>query len=463
LNFLAFLVRGSNQVEALGVMKGNKLQRRRPMNCRCSVEALDGRLLPSAPAGLSPLLTNPVGYQAVAPNRPIMPFATPSKKATFIDPTVTIQNGNSIIIGYQDFIGPYVRLDGRGGAIKVGNSSNVLDNASIVASPGRARRGSEVLIGNQVVIGFGAKVIGPSTIGAYGSGSMPTSIGANALIDGATIQPGAIVSPLARVGPGVTVKSRFRVVPGANITTDAEASNPALGMVVPVTSADTATIKSTLSENASLATGYSQLYQGNSATGPNPGANPTLGGINNGNLAAILGANQEPGPSSAPFEPARSGPQFLAPHQGLIGVMLANFPARLTGKVEIGMRASQAAHHLGRANAIRADQGQPITISSLRHTALHVTINSPLGGTLTIGKNFRAGSNVVLLSGPRVNVMLGDNVKVGSGAVVVQTSLGSNSTVGPGAYLAGSTFPAKTVIPAKAIYINNKFMGYVKW
>jgi len=412
---------------------------------------------------LSPLLTNPVGYRAVAPNMPIMPFVTPSKKATFIDPTVKIQNGNSVVIGYQNFIGPYADLDGRGGAIKIGNGSDVLDNASIAASPGHGAHAPEVLIGNQVVIGFGAKVIGPSTIGASDSTSKPTSIGANAVIDGATIEPGAIVSPLARVGPGVTVPTGFRVLPGANVTTDAQASNPKLGMVVPVTASDVTTIKSTLSENESLATGYAQLYQGSSATGASPGANPTLGGINNGNLAAIRGANLDPGPSSASFETSKSGPQFLTPHQGSIGTVLANFPARITGKVEINMRAHQAALHLGRANAIRADQGQPIVIGSIARTGLHVTINSPLGGTLTIGKDFRTGSNVVILSGPGVNAMLGDDVDIGSGAVVVQTSLGSHSSVGKGAYLLNSTFPANTIIPANAIYINNKFEGSVQW
>ena len=91
---------------------------------------------------------------------------------------------------------------------------------------------------------------------------------------------------------------------------------------------------------------------------------------------------------------------------------------------------------------IRADQGQPITIGSIAKTGQHVTINSPLGGTLTIGKNFRTGSNVVILSGPKVNAKIGDNVKIDSGAVVVQTSIGSDSTVGNGAYLANSTFPA---------------------
>jgi carbonic anhydrase/acetyltransferase-like protein (isoleucine patch superfamily) len=444
-------------------MNRTKQERRRPTRQPWSLEVLDRRLLPSGARALSPLLTNPVGYPAVAPNAPIMPSATPSKKATFIDPTVKIQHGDTVVIGYQNFIGPYANLDGRGGGIKISNGSNVLDNAVIAANPGGIGHSPLVLVGNQVVIGFGAKVIGPATIGAFDSTARPTSIGANAVVDGATIEPGAIVSPLARVGPGVTVPTGFRVLPGANVTTNAQASNPALGMVVSATSADAATIKSTLSQNASLATGYAQLYQGSSATGPNPGANPTLGGINNGNLASIRGANLEPGPSSAPFEPSKSGPQFLSPRQGLVGTMLANFPARFTGKVVINMKAAQAAHRVGHANAFRADQGQPIVINSIGRTGRRVTINSPLGGTLTIGKNLRTGSSVVLLGGPGVNAVLGDDVNIGSRAVVVQTSLGANSTVGAGAYLANSTFPANTDIPAKAIYINNKFVGYVQW
>ena len=98
-----------------------------------------------------------------------------------------------------------------------------------------------------------------------------------------------------------------------------------------------------LSENKSLAAGYITLYQGNSATGASPGASPVLSGINNGDLAAILGANQQPGPSSASFEPAKSEPEFLSPRQRLVGSILSNFPARITGGVQIDMRAAQAA------------------------------------------------------------------------------------------------------------------------
>jgi carbonic anhydrase/acetyltransferase-like protein (isoleucine patch superfamily) len=251
------------------------------------------------------------------------------------------------------------------------------------------------------------------------------------------------------------------VLPGKNVTTNAEASNPKLGMVVPVTSSDTSTLKQILAESQSLAAGYTQLYQGSSATGANIGANPAIGGINNGNLSTIEGASQSPG-SSFIAGTKKIGPAFLSPHQGLVPSLLFNFPARITGLVQFNMRAGQVAHRLGHANAIRADEGQPIAIGSIARTGGHVTINSPLGGTLTIGQNFQADTGAVILGGPNVNAKIGDDVTIGAGAVLDRTSLGSGSSVGPRAYLANSSFPPNTVIPAGAIYINNNFQGYVQ-
>jgi carbonic anhydrase/acetyltransferase-like protein (isoleucine patch superfamily) len=147
---------------------------------------------------------------------------------------------------------------------------------------------------------------------------------------------------------------------------------------------------------------------------------------------------------------------------GLVPIIQTAFPARLSGLVEISMRMWQASLHMGRANAIRADQGQPITIGSIAHTGPRVTINSPLGGQLKIGQNFRAGKAAVILGGPNVTAAIGDNVSIGDGAVVDRTSLGSGSTVGAGAYVSQSTFPSDTVIPAGAIYVNNKLEGYVQ-
>jgi carbonic anhydrase/acetyltransferase-like protein (isoleucine patch superfamily) len=264
----------------------------------------------------------------------------------------------------------------------------------------------------------------------------------------------------------VTVPSGYRVLPGKNVTTNAEASDPALGMVVPVTSSDLSNIGSQLTANQSLATGYNTLYQGQSATGASPGIPTTVTGIFNGNLAAVEGANSEPGSptASTAYLPPGTGPQFPSPTQGLVQGLLFNFPARVTGAVVFNERAGDVAHRLGRSNSIRADLGQPINIGSIGHTGYGVTINSPAGGELTIGQNFVAGNNATILGGSSTtNVVIGDNVTIGNGAVVSATSLGSGSTVGDHAYLFDSTFPAGTKIPAGAIYENNKLVGFVAW
>jgi carbonic anhydrase/acetyltransferase-like protein (isoleucine patch superfamily) len=443
-------------------MNQSSRERRRTARFPLGGEALESRHLLSASNKASALLVHPVAYPTIHPNTPIVAFATPSKKAGFIDSSVQIEGGQTVIVGFRSYIAPFASLNGSGGAIKIGDLSDILDSAILVANPHHRFHLPQLLIGDDVSIGYGAKILGPSTIGGYASAAQPTAIGANAVIDSATIQPGAIVSPLAHVGPGVTVPSGYRVLPGVDVTTEAQASNPKLGMVVPVTSSDTSAVKQQLSQSTSLAAGYAQLYQGNSATGANPGANPTISGINNGYLPNIEGASLEPGPSSASFEPSKIGPAFVSPNQGPVRALLSNFPGRIIGQAIFDMKAGNLVMHLGRANSIRADEGQPITIASIMRTGPHVTINSPLGGTLTIGRDFRAGHRAVILGGPSVNTRIGDDVNVGAGAVLDRTSLGSGSTVGPDAYLLTSTFPANTVIPAKAIYISNKFQGYVQ-
>ena len=187
-------------------------------------EGLEGRQLLSqswppylAHGELKALLHNPVGNPAVRPNTPVLPFGTVSASApTYIDPTARIVNGYAVIVSSPGFIGPYSTLNAHGGIIKIGIGSVILDNASIVANPlhPHTAPAPEVLIGNQVVIGSGAQVLGPSTIGAYGSAAAPTGIGPGAVIDQATIAPGAYVSALAQVGPGVTIPTGKLVLPG---------------------------------------------------------------------------------------------------------------------------------------------------------------------------------------------------------------------------------------------------------
>ena len=172
----------------------------------------------------------------------------------------------------------------------------------------------------------------------------------------------------------------------------------------------------------------------------------------------------QPGPPSASFETAKTVPNSCRRARGSSHSSSSEFPgADYRRRALSTCGPCRLPCTWDEPTLIRADQGQPIMIGSIAHTGRHVTINSPLGGTLSIGTSFRTGSNVVVLSGAKVNMVLGNNVTINSGAVVVQTSIGSDSTVGEGAYLDNSNFPAHTIIPPKAIYVNNKFMGYVAW
>ncbi|QEH35136.1 Bacterial transferase hexapeptide (six repeats) [Aquisphaera giovannonii] len=446
--------------------------RRRPWAYRPGNESLEDRRLlsggtwpPYIPrAELRALLHQ--GTPAVRPNTPVLPYGVAAKVATYVDPTARIVNGYAVIVGSPGFIGPYATLDAHGGLIQVGNSSVILDNAAIVANTVHAGTAPapEARIGSFVYVGYGATIQGPSTVSSYDA-TRPTSIGPGAVIDGATIQQGAIVSALARVGPGVTVPSGIRVLPGADVATDAEASDPALGKVVAATSSDLSDVTKQLTNNLLLAQGYVTLYQGQSATGVSAGVPTTVSGIYYGNLAAVSGVSRQPGSptASTAFLPPGKGAQFPRPRGGLAQSTLYNFHARVTGQALFHQRARAVQANSGRGVAIRADQGQPITIGSIAGLGNGVTINSPGGGALTIGQAFTAGNKATILGDGTRTAVIGDNVSIGSGAVVSGSSLGSGTTVGDRAYVLNSTFPANSRIPAGAIYINNALVGTVQW
>ena len=374
-----------------------------------------------------------------------------------------------MIVSSPGFIGPYSTLDAHGGAIKIGTGSAILDNASIVANPTHPHTAPApvVRIGDQVLISYGARVQGPATIGAYSSTAAPVEIGSGAVVDGATIEPGSIVSALARVGPGVTLPSGYAVLPGKNVTTNAGGFRSRAGqgrqghLGGPRDRHQAARQQSQPGGRVQPALPGPIEHRARA-----PGVDPTVTGINNGNLSAVEGASQQPGSATAStaYLPPGTGPKFPSPHRGLVPGNLYGLRARVTGATNFHSRAATIAHSVGRANSIRADHGQPITIGSIGGTGNGVTINSPGRGQLTIGQNFVAGNAAVLLGGTSsAKAVIGDNVSIGNGAVVDQSSLGSGSTVGDRAYLLNSTFPAGTNIPAGAIYINNKLAGSVEW
>jgi carbonic anhydrase/acetyltransferase-like protein (isoleucine patch superfamily) len=448
----------------------NRSEHRRRHVFRPLAEPMEGRqLLSRTVPNFTPfqLATNPKAFNPVRPNTPVLPYAFPNRKATFIDPSVHITNGKHIFMGVQTYVGPYATMNATSGFIKIGNASFIGDNARIVSDPDSTQNfpTTSILIGDNVLVSYGARIQGPSVIGGYLNNGKATEIGTNAEVDGAVIGPGAVVGDLARVGPGVTVPGGMMVLPGANVTTDAEASDPSLGKVVPVPSSVAVDMGRQLTISKQLAQGYATLYQGQSATGVTPGiASATASaGPYNGNLANVRGANLEPGAATVSIEPTGpTGPTFIAPRGFQATGLLPDFTARVTGGANFRARARSIQAHLGHGNSIRADEGQPINFGFISQTGNGVTINSPTGGRLTVGRFFKAGDNAVLLGGDSAAYTLGDQVTLGAGAVVVRSSLGTGTTVGDHAYVADSNLPAGTNIPGGSIVIGNKVVGTVQ-
>ena len=368
--------------------------RRESRSFRPADERLESRLVMSShasvPVEVRAILAAARGGSPIRPNTPVVQLFAAPANAAFVDPSVAVVAGNRMKIGQKDYVAPNATLDASKGVIVIGTSSTVQDGAKLIANPARLSSTTGIFVGDNVVIGDGAVVRGPASIGA--SKGAATSIGANALIDGAIIEPGAIVGALARVGPGVTLPTGYRVLPGANVTNDAQASDPALGKVVAVTAADLSTVTKEVANSVALAGGYTTLFQGNSATGGAASAGPIPAAISAsgstvffGALNTVLGASSEPGSKNVTFEPTTgTAPTFLTAKgtQEPIAINLSyRFPARFIGGVSVANQGAGAVRAaLGKGDTIRADEGQPIKIGSISHLGNGVSIRSPLGG-----------------------------------------------------------------------------------
>ncbi len=95
------------------------------------------------------------------------------------------------MIGCRSLVAPFASLDGTLGPIAIGDDTNVQDN--VVLS------GKLVVLGDHVSIAHGATIIGPATIGA--PKGLPAFVGFNSVIDGATVEPDAMVT---QSGEGVS-------------------------------------------------------------------------------------------------------------------------------------------------------------------------------------------------------------------------------------------------------------------
>ena len=249
-----------------------------------------------------------------------------------------------------------------------------------------------------------------------------------------------------------------------DVTTDAEASNTKLGMVVKVTSADTSTLKQLLTDSRNLAAGYTSLYQGNSATGANIGGNPRIGGVYNGYLPGVEGASLSPGPSYISGT-KKVGPQFPTPPPGP-----GRRPRSSTSPPGSSARSSSRASSAGQLpGPPRPGQFDPGRRGPADQHRLDRTHGPPRDDQFAAGRHPDHRPEVPCRhrrGHPGRPERQGHDRRRRLHRRRRGRSTAPRSVPArPSARVptcSTSTFPANTVIPPGAIYINNKFQGYVQ-
>lgn len=357
------------------------------------------------------------------------PFPEPLN--SFVDPSAS--SDGPLNLGRLVYVAPFAQMLLGGGGLGIGQGSNVQDNVTIESAPDR-----QVILGELVIVAHGATLIGPATLGA--SDDEPCFVGFNARIEGANLEPGSMVGIMARLAPGITLRRGFKVLPGRNVTQQAEADDPALGKVDVVTEADHAFMEGVLHVNQDLAVGYSFLR-----------SSPTQ----------ISGIGPDP---RSPLHPQQNFPTLAG-----IPAQFPLFRNRIIGEVHLQDSLEALSAKMGNRDSIRADEGGPFRLGVLGRMADEVTFHALEHSEISVGNGCTFGRHVLIHGGedranrPPERTQLGNDVSVAAGAVVFRSTLGDGCQIGERAVVDGCSLPAGTQVPAGKILVGNQDMGQVEW
>lgn len=231
-------------------------------------------------------------------NRPVCEHDAPAAGASFLDPTVNVWR-HATSISPAGVRGPVCDAGSWQGTGQIGPESNVQDNVRVrggvlnrTSADRRSLRraalrpGSGIRTGERVILAHGSSVRGPARLGVGPVKHVPDGMGGavedsgvfvsfGAQVDGGIIERDSGLSALSRLGPGVRLRSGFIVLPGKNVTTQAQADRPALGKVRPIVEADREFNAGVVEVNVGLAREYTRLSRDDASN--------------------VLGANFDPG------------------------------------------------------------------------------------------------------------------------------------------------------------------------
>lgn len=402
---------------------------------------------------------NPTGA-----NFPVCPGETEEDRS-FVDPTVEVVNGEEISLGRKVYVGPFARLLAEASAgIEIGEESNLQDNVTVQARTSRDAQGAAAVtalglgendgveVSERVILAHGSTVKGPAKVGIGGGDITPDpdadqevflSFGSE--VDGAILERNTGVAALGRVGPGVRLKSGFIVLPGKNVTTQAEADDPGIGKVRLITEADVAFNEAVIEVNTAFAREYPRLHD----------ENPS----------AVLGISPDPGGTS--FNPEQNLPVL-----GGVSTEAPDFRNRIIGEVALANTLAEIEGLMGDRVAIRADEGDPFTIGTITSMGSDVIFHALEETPITIGNDVTYGNRVILHGGGRMPLegggsdeptIIEDGVILRDQAVVFRSLIGAGATIGVKSAIVNTDVAAGTAIPDRAIYVNNALFGTVEW
>jgi carbonic anhydrase/acetyltransferase-like protein (isoleucine patch superfamily) len=357
---------------------------------------------------------------------------------SFVDPSAVVSRADRIDIGFRSFVGPFAVLDATAGPITVGDETNVQDNVELTAGPGG------IVIGDRVILAHNATVLGDARIGA--TGGLPTFVGFNAVVDGATVEPDAFVNHLTRLAPGVVLRSGVATLVGKFIRTQAEADDPALGKVTAVTDGIRAFMAGVLGVHEAFSAEYPRLV---AAEG----------------VRAVRGVGANIG--GAEFSPTASEPTLHGAE--VTGPEASRYRNRVVGHVHLEDTLAGLSAASGVRGSIRADEGQPFEIGAVARLGDLTTFHALVETEIRTGDRVRFGSHVVVHGGPddgsspRELTVIGDDVTLGDWAVAFRSTIGAGSRLGFRSHVEGSQLAPGTVVPDRAVVIDNVTVGFVEW
>ena len=405
-----------------------------------------------------------------APNRPVCAHDATLRSAAFLDPTAVVRQGRRVELDEQVYIGPFARLHAERGVIHIGPESNVQDNVRVdTRGSGTARqlarvglrRDSGIVTGERVILAHGSSVKGPARLGVgrvkqvsqdgetVNDSGVFVSFGAQ--VDGAVIERDAGLSALARVGPGVRLRTGLIVLPGKNVTRQAEADDPALGKVRPITAADREFNAGVVEVNVGLAREYSRLARERRSN--------------------VRGVNVDPGGNE--FDRARDRPSVESDLCTGPEVRVPGFRNRVIGDTCFEDSLDGLNRKMGSRISIRADEGGPFGVGTLERMDDGVVFHALEGSDLRVGDRVRYGKDVIVHGGGRPQIdpttrqsaptAVGNDVVLRDSSVVFRSLVRNRAVIGTRSVVVGSELKVGQRIPDRTIYANDEVAGRVEW